>query len=895
MQANEVMVAGVRTFAWRPAGQSDPVGPLNFGDELGPILVRSIVDAISDDARAEPVIDRRIMSVGSVLHFAKEGDVVWGSGINGKVMRQPLPLNLDVRSVRGPLTRSVLLSRGIAVPEVYGDPALLSSRLFPELTGSARGGGGVVIIPNLNELDRFPRDEICSPLEDATVIAARIASADLVVATSLHALVLADVLGVPSRPVRSLAEHPFKYIDYYAGTGRPDVRFADSVEDAVGLGGVAEAIVDEEALLAAFPDDLWTATVSAGRAQASFADIRRSGAAQRDAVVVSLGRKPSPEAAQAVTRLDLFGTMHTDRDGISREDAAVLGIELPHMSSRVTRAEVSLSVVMPTHNVGPWIRETLESVLQQDVEGLEVIVVDDHSTDETCSIVDTFVGRDARVRLVRATSRGGGSARNIGADHARGKYIAFCDGDDIVPDGAYAALVRSLERSGSDLAIGDYLKFRPSDTWRPTAGMKAYGQAREGISIEDEPTLLYSRPCWNKVFARDFWESRGLRYPDVPRSNDVVPMVKAYLLARHLDVIEDVVYVYRERPGGSSMTAKADSSASILSYLGQERICAQLVTGTHSSKLAAVYSALIYDRDGYVHVARFVAAWQGGGGRDSEIVDAVRALLDDAPPPPENVSAWKVAVMQLVAAGEIAAARTVVRALSEAGAQDGSRVGDWPELFSALRRHGISLGDVGPSELTAAQLLIAEAGTTDPRVWAERRDAILRVLGPRSMMLVPEASVAMDSLQAVFELRSRAAAAVTAISGGESILVLEGRSAVGGDQMRPVLHDGERGQDLPVVPDRISWEHDGDQGWRWTARFPVASLPLHRPLAPALTTPDGALVASMESHADLPPYSARDAFLYDRFGSVLMVRRRRHWLPRAARRAAIVARARIVR
>ena len=176
-----------------------------------------------------------------------------------------------------------------------------------------------------------------------------------------------------------------------------------------------------------------------------------------------------------------------------------------------------LSVVIPTHNVRPWLRQALDSVLRQDVD-LEVIVVDDRSDDGTIEFAREAAGRDARVSVVSSSGEGGGSARNAGADLARGRYLVFADGDDLIPDGAYDALVTSLEVSGSDLAVGDYIKFRAVDTWRPTAAMPAYGRASRGVTLADEPTLLYSRPCWNRAFRREFWEASGIRFPDVPRT-----------------------------------------------------------------------------------------------------------------------------------------------------------------------------------------------------------------------------------------------------------------------------------------------------------------------------------------------------------------------------------------
>lgn len=73
----------------------------------------------------------KLLSIGSVMHFAKDNDSIWGTGINGKINESHLKFkNLDVRAVRGPRTREFLMGRGIMVPEIYGDPGLLLPMFF---------------------------------------------------------------------------------------------------------------------------------------------------------------------------------------------------------------------------------------------------------------------------------------------------------------------------------------------------------------------------------------------------------------------------------------------------------------------------------------------------------------------------------------------------------------------------------------------------------------------------------------------------------------------------------------------------------------------------------------------------------------------------------------------
>lgn len=234
----------------------------NFGDLLGPRIVTEILRR-RHGGRLPSASQRgrRLLSVGSVLRLSRSGDVVWGTGMNGKSLSQPLPTtNLDVRAVRGPRTASFLDSVGIKAPHVFGDPGLLVGTLWTRGTfAAAAERSDVVVIPNLNDLSRMSVQDprLVQPTWPLNQVLTRIASASLVVGSSLHAIVIAEAFGVPARAVRSDEEPEFKYQDYFEGSGRYGVELSDSVEDAIAMGGAQRLDWDPAPLLGAFPWDLW--------------------------------------------------------------------------------------------------------------------------------------------------------------------------------------------------------------------------------------------------------------------------------------------------------------------------------------------------------------------------------------------------------------------------------------------------------------------------------------------------------------------------------------------------------------------------------------------------------------------------------------------------------------
>jgi pyruvyltransferase len=247
------------TYWWRPKN-----GAINVGDYLAKVIVEAMLGL-----RDLELIDKRdkrhrLFSIGSVLHNARDGETVWGSGINGKIDDGRHRFRrLDVRAVRGPLTREYLRARGIDAPAIYGDPALLMPRLFPRELVGAGLERPFVVVPHFNETpDKYAayRDHLVLPTCKPLAFVRALLGAGLVVSSSLHGVILAEAYGIPAVYLDSgNGEHSFKYDDYYHGTGRSRWHCGTSVEACRSLGGNAgfDLAALQDALMAAFPYDLW--------------------------------------------------------------------------------------------------------------------------------------------------------------------------------------------------------------------------------------------------------------------------------------------------------------------------------------------------------------------------------------------------------------------------------------------------------------------------------------------------------------------------------------------------------------------------------------------------------------------------------------------------------------
>jgi len=244
-------------YWWIPSNRT------NFGDELSHEIVKRI---IGYTPRRPLKREKKLLALGSIMHLANDNDIVWGTGVNGKAIELDLHkfTCLDVRAVRGPLTRQFLLERNIPCPEIYGDPALLMPLLFPEFKPTF--AVDYIVIPHIfdvKELINIPvfnsAKNIVLPTENWETVVKKILESKFVIASSLHGIIVAEAFGIPARYLRATSKEPlFKYVDYYTATGRPNFKYANSIAEALEMGGEDPIKFDANALLKAFPYEQFT-------------------------------------------------------------------------------------------------------------------------------------------------------------------------------------------------------------------------------------------------------------------------------------------------------------------------------------------------------------------------------------------------------------------------------------------------------------------------------------------------------------------------------------------------------------------------------------------------------------------------------------------------------------
>jgi hypothetical protein len=214
-----------------------------------------------------------------------------------------------------------------------------------------------------------------------------------------------------------------------------------------------------------------------------------------------------------------------------------------------TTGEPLVSVIVPVHDVAEYLDACLASATSQDLDAIEVIVVDDGSTDGSGEVADGWAERDPRVAVIHQENRGLGQARNRGVAAARGRYLAFLDGDDLVPEDAYRELVASLEATRSDVATGNVLRLEGGVTSQSPMHRGIFRRDRLATTVAEYPNLLRDRTATNKLWRRSFFDRVVGRFPEGVLYEDVFVVVPALARARSVDVLGLPVYVWRRRDG----------------------------------------------------------------------------------------------------------------------------------------------------------------------------------------------------------------------------------------------------------------------------------------------------------------------------------------------------------
>lgn len=181
-----------------------------------------------------------------------------------------------------------------------------------------------------------------------------------------------------------------------------------------------------------------------------------------------------------------------------------------------------VSIVMPVYNVEKYLRETIDSIVNQTYKNYELICVDDGSTDASIDILQEYAERDKRISIIRQKNQYAGVARNNGMASANGKYIMFLDSDDVFERDMLTYLVRKAEKNSTDIIFFGFYHFSDDIHHRSLMGIPYFDNKVCSPNKHQEDLFRIAQGVpWNKFYNRDFVVSTGLKFQALQSNNDV--------------------------------------------------------------------------------------------------------------------------------------------------------------------------------------------------------------------------------------------------------------------------------------------------------------------------------------------------------------------------------------
>jgi CDP-glycerol glycerophosphotransferase len=264
---------------------------------------------------------------------------------------------------------------------------------------------------------------------------------------------------------------------------------------------------------------------------------------------------------------------------------------------------------MPVYNVESYLSEAVESVLSQDYRNLELILVDDGSSDSSGQMCDKIATQDARVRVIHQPNAGLGAARNSGIAVARGKYLAFVDSDDYLLPKAYSQMIGALSTSGSDIVTGNVMRRDGKRVYQSWLQSRSHLADKSRLTLAESPELLFDTVAWNKVYRTAFWRTYVKGFPVKKLYEDTATVFTALLHAKTIDVITAPVYVWRQRDEGGSITQRLLEPENITDRFEMiDRVDAMIRDNGLEDALGDQLSTKILEVDLWVYVRDMVGA-----------------------------------------------------------------------------------------------------------------------------------------------------------------------------------------------------------------------------------------------------------------------------------------------
>lgn len=229
-----------------------------------------------------------------------------------------------------------------------------------------------------------------------------------------------------------------------------------------------------------------------------------------------------------------------------------------------------VSVILPVYNMENYLEDCIDSVLSSSYQNLEIIAVDDGSTDNTSAMLDELAERDKRLSVIHTDNQGVSSARNRGIQESSGEYVTFVDADDLIDHQMLEKMIDAMESSDSDIAVCTRRRFSNGQQYETLnlSGRKMVFQIID-LKIDSMHTVYDWSVTWGKIYRRELLQ--GIAFsPNIKYGEDLFFAADVWSKAERAVYLDEAFYGYRYNEESASFT------------LGERKIKDRIVASMHA-------------------------------------------------------------------------------------------------------------------------------------------------------------------------------------------------------------------------------------------------------------------------------------------------------------------------
>lgn len=228
-----------------------------------------------------------------------------------------------------------------------------------------------------------------------------------------------------------------------------------------------------------------------------------------------------------------------------------------------------VSVIVPVYNNEAYLKEGLDSLLAQTMQDIEIICVDDGSTDHSYHILKEYAKNDSRIKVIKQKNRGAGAARNTGFLAATGEYVYFFDSDDLCDEHLFEKTLAVAQREDADIVCFNFDRFDAEGNRAVRKGYHAEWlpptvTVFNYLICPDRILSVINPTPWNKLIRRTFIEENNLKYEEITSTNDITFASVCAAKAERIAVHNDVLYHYRVGHENTISSGKAKNLNNIV-------------------------------------------------------------------------------------------------------------------------------------------------------------------------------------------------------------------------------------------------------------------------------------------------------------------------------------------